>query len=276
MTQGNGHLGGRFIFGGGAPRSGTGLVQNILDSHPQIYGGPEFGRTPTLVELYKKMCMGGGVDFFYPPSQMTEWIRELFCRIFLPHAVRNGAEWISEMTPFNVMVFSDLMDLFPEARFVLVIRDPRAVVSSLLQVAERARQKGNPPPGVAATLQDAMQCVLTCAVRSQEALRKDSSRVIIVQYENLVQNPEREIKSLSASLGVEFFPEMLHPGEKKHDAEIALDGVWYDRQMFYRDPDPSEIDKWKRLLTPEQQRLVTTLFQQVRWFQELGYCFNLE
>ena len=43
--------GSRFIFVGGAPRSGTTLVQNMLDSHPDILGGPEFIHIPDIINL---------------------------------------------------------------------------------------------------------------------------------------------------------------------------------------------------------------------------------
>ena len=42
MTNQRWGEGERLIFIGGSPRSGTTLIQNILDSHPEIAGGPEF------------------------------------------------------------------------------------------------------------------------------------------------------------------------------------------------------------------------------------------
>lgn len=45
----------RYILVGGAPRSGTTLLQNILDSHPDIVGGPEFMHLRDFVELRKTL-----------------------------------------------------------------------------------------------------------------------------------------------------------------------------------------------------------------------------
>ena len=45
----------RFVFIGGSPRSGTTLVQNILDSHPVICGGPEFHHLPDIMNLRKAL-----------------------------------------------------------------------------------------------------------------------------------------------------------------------------------------------------------------------------
>ncbi|MGB0109821.1 MAG: sulfotransferase, partial [Terriglobales bacterium] len=45
----------RLIFVGGSPRSGTTLVQRVLDCHPEIYGGPEFDFVPPIVDLFQEM-----------------------------------------------------------------------------------------------------------------------------------------------------------------------------------------------------------------------------
>jgi hypothetical protein len=41
----------RHIFVGGAPRSGTTLVQRILGAHSLVYAGPEFDLVPEIIRL---------------------------------------------------------------------------------------------------------------------------------------------------------------------------------------------------------------------------------
>ena len=48
-------FGQRYIFIGGVPRSGTTLLQNMLDSHPDILGLPEFIHLPEIMALRKNM-----------------------------------------------------------------------------------------------------------------------------------------------------------------------------------------------------------------------------
>ena len=53
----------QFIFVGGAARSGTTLVQNILDSYPYIIGGPEFRNIPSIIKLRNELheSIAGGI-----------------------------------------------------------------------------------------------------------------------------------------------------------------------------------------------------------------------
>ena len=49
---------GRLVFVGGSPRSGTTLVQGVLNHHLKVYGGPEFDFIPSIAELYQKLLRG--------------------------------------------------------------------------------------------------------------------------------------------------------------------------------------------------------------------------
>ena len=68
---------GRLIFVGGSPRSGTTLVQRILDCHPEIYGGPEFDFVPSIVDLFQTMrkSIGSGrIDAFLDDASVTFYL----------------------------------------------------------------------------------------------------------------------------------------------------------------------------------------------------------
>ena len=111
----------RFIFVGGAPRSGTTLVQNMLDSHPEIVGGPEFLHLYEIVRLRNSMAESirkGWITEFCALETMEQAVAELIARLLLPLADRQGAALLSEKSPPNVLVFAELLELFPQARNV--------------------------------------------------------------------------------------------------------------------------------------------------------------
>ncbi len=135
----------RLVFVGGAPRSGTTLVQNMLDSHPLIFGGPEFLHIPDLLELRKKFHYSISVDYisvFCSKDEVDRFLVSWVESLFLPLADKENCDLYSEKTPENVLVFSEMIEIFSQSHFIQVIRDPRAIVSSMQQVKRRAVQKG--------------------------------------------------------------------------------------------------------------------------------------
>ncbi|NIA09336.1 MAG: hypothetical protein GWP10_06315 [Nitrospiraceae bacterium] len=111
----------RLIFVGGAPRSGTTLVQNMLDSHPDILGGPEFLHIPHIINLRKGLQHSierEWIDLICSYDDVDKAICLLIECLLLPLADRHGCKFLSEKTPENVLVFSELISLFPGARFI--------------------------------------------------------------------------------------------------------------------------------------------------------------
>ena len=155
----------RLIFIGGSPRSGTTLLQNMLDSHPLILGGPEFLHLQDIVDLRRRLHSSitkGWIDIICTREDVDSYIIELIEKLFLPLADKNQCEFYSEKSPDNILVFSELIDLFPEAHFIQVIRDPRAIVSSMQQVKKRAIDKGVKPPYFTANLSASIAYVKKC------------------------------------------------------------------------------------------------------------------
>lgn len=156
-------IGDRMIIVGGSPRSGTTITQAILDSHPQIFGGPEFDRLPEIArtrgQLLESLAAGRIVEFCDRDSINASFGR-LIESLLYPAMHRHGATYISEKTPWNVLEFDALLEMLPGAKFVEVVRDPRAVVNSMLKVAERYRRKGLEPPDVIASLNSSIQTLI--------------------------------------------------------------------------------------------------------------------
>lgn len=66
-------------------------------------------------------------------------------KIFLPLADAGNTKFYSEKTPGNVLIFDELLEIFPKARCFHVVRDPRGTVSSMLEVGKRALKQGKKP-----------------------------------------------------------------------------------------------------------------------------------
>lgn len=263
----------RLIFVGGAPRSGTTMVQNILDSHPDICGGPEFDRVPDIVTLRNKLrssVESERISAFCAAEDIDREVGLFIERLLLPYAEKQGCGLISEKTPWNALVFRELLEIFPRARFIFCVRDPRAVVSSMLEVGKRAQKKGTRGPRFTRTVYSAVNVIKNSNEAGFDAA-EFSDRVLTMVYERLVVDPEEETKRLCDFLGVTWSAEMLRSGEKKHEGEKVLDGIWYDREMYNSNPDPGRMHGWQKQLSPIQRVAVSDAFSKDGYLKRLNY-----
>ena len=270
----------RLIFLGGSPRSGTTLVQNMLDSHPDVVGGPEFLHLPDIAELYSKLNISvgkGWIDLFCDAESLRREIRELVMRFLLPLADAQGARYLSEKTPENVLAFPLLAELFPESKFLFVVRDPRATVASQLAVGERARSKGEQPAHFTTDVMSSARYVRACLSKGFRAVKEAPDRVYTLVYERLVQEPEAQARQLCEFLGLPWADELLRPGEKQHLGEAAItsasNNIWYDKDTYYSNPNTASLEKWRSQLSPAQQLIVNREFHNNADLKALGYEF---
>ena len=242
----------RLVFVGGAPRSGTTLVQNMLDCHPEILGGPEFLNLDRIVEVRNRIqgfIARGSIDAFCSAPEADRLFARLIEDLLLPLADRHGARLLSEKTPSNALVFLELLELFPAARCVFVLRDPRAVVASMLEVGARAEAQNHRAPAWTHSLPAAVEHVRRCLIRGFAAADARPDRVHLVAYEALVTDPEAETRRLCAFLGLPWTAAMLAPSRQAHLGETPITSasrnLWYQPASFRRDPDPGGMHKWK-------------------------------
>jgi protein-tyrosine sulfotransferase len=276
------HDGDRFIFIGGSPRSGTTIVQNMLDSHPSIFGGPEFLHIPEIISLRDRLHRSVSlhyIDQFCSHDEVDAHIRALIESFLLPMVEQHGTWLFSEKTPANVLAFLGLAELWPRARFIHVVRDPRAIVSSMLEVGARAARQGFELQAFTRDIDAAISYVQKCFDAGFEAARREPKRVLTLVYEALVQEPERETRKLCAFLGIDWNAAMITPAAHKHAGERAITvhshEVWYDVERYYSNPNTDSLDRWKTRLTPSQQTMVCKAFQSNEDLSRLGYDLSI-
>lgn len=279
----NNSLGDRIIIIGGAPRSGTTLLQNMLDSHPDIIGGPEFLHLPDIVLLQKKIHASidkEWIDLFCSKEASNRYIGKLIESFLLPLLGRYDGRFLCEKTPGNILVFSELLHILPHAKFIFVIRDPRATIASMLEVGEKSRKKGIPPAEFTKNLDSASRYVYKCIGAGFSAADENKGRVLIVRYEDLVTAPKKESNKICGFLGIDWDQAMSMPSRVKHLGEKAItvksNEIWYDKNMYNSDPHTKSIDKWKNLLSASQQISIQDTFGNNDRLKNLGYKINTD
>jgi tetratricopeptide (TPR) repeat protein len=113
------------IFIVGMPRSGTTLVEQILASHPHVFGAgeiPEFGR------IVESVCEPAGASGAFPevvPSLGVARLREIGERyVAAPRAIAPAAARVTNKMPGNFRLIGLIHLVLPNARVIHVRRDP--------------------------------------------------------------------------------------------------------------------------------------------------------
>lgn len=123
------------VFVGGMPRSGTTLMRAMLDAHPDVRCGEETRVIPRVLgmrsqweksPLEKRRLDEAGVTREVIDSAIKAFILEIMAK----HGP--AASHLCNKDPFTLKSSIYLSQLFPHAKFILMVRDGRAVVHSII------------------------------------------------------------------------------------------------------------------------------------------------
>ena len=270
-----GEAGERMVFVGGAPRSGTTLLQNMLDSHPDIFGGPELMHLQAIMRLRDQLLItdrNGWTREFYTSDGVDRMIGNMVEELLLPLADRHDARLIAEKTPVNVLVFEDLLALLPGSRCIHIVRDPRAVVASMLRAGKRLRgtelERTAPRDAevraFTTSVRTAIAYVQRCHRAGLAAAEAAPDRLLTVHYERLVSDPAGETRRLCAFLDVPWSEAMLRPADSRHAGETQMTagfgGYFHDAASFRRNPDLKAATRWRTDLTRLQKATIVSSY----------------
>jgi hypothetical protein len=199
-------------------------------------------------------------------QEAFEWIGDFSSLYFARVAQRQpGARIILEKTPGHALCGSDILRVFPESYFIHVIRDPRAVVTSL-RAASRSWGTDWAPGQIA----DATAMWENHINKAQE-IGALTPQYYEMFYENLHMTCTEEIMRLFEWLG-----EPINCGQARTYAEnCAIDNMRpgttpakykkLDKQFFRR----GQVDSWRWELSATEIAIVERLTK--KQMAKLGY-----
>jgi hypothetical protein len=218
----------KFFFVCGPPKAGTTWVQHILDAHPRISctGEGHFHTKVTLpfIEMMREYnrwqlsvddLVYQGRSTYSPISraEMVDVIRAHIRWLLLRRAIAQEVTWVGDKTPGYTETLADMHGLFPEARFVHVIRDPRDVAVSRL--FQRARTAANPEIAVPGdplyyqTVEEVAEQWHLGAARVKAFCRACPGVLHELRYEDLLQAFRGTVRLLLEFFAVELSPETI-------------------------------------------------------------------
>ena len=162
---------------------------------------------------------------------------------------------LGEKTPTHFNYIPKLLEWFPEARIIHTFRDPRAILASELKKMRKKGKEGpkrllRSVPGwmlepfeLPAELIHTTRSWLDAARWHTYCEERYPKNYTLVRFEDLVTEPEREIRRLCGFLNLPFKQEMV--------TEVHVVGSGYQPQHRGAPGfDTSALDRWKTSLHP--------------------------
>lgn len=241
------------------PRSGTTLLEHVLDAHPRLRSMDE---QPFLQQAIATLEASGG---HYPermgamtPRQVAA-AREHYWSLVRRRVRLRPGEQLIDKNPLNVLRLPAIARLFPHARTVLAIRHPCDVMLSCFMQHFRAE--------FAWHCRD-LDTLALAFHRSFEFWYQQAAilrpAVLEVHYESLVADFERHVRELAAFLELPWTDALLAPSEHAH-ARGFISSPSYAQVL--QPVHSGSVGRWRAY-----ERHFTSVLGQVRpWLERWGY-----
>ena len=202
------------VFICGFPSSGTDLLKNIMNAHSDISISGEFPFLPKIAnnysskipasEIIKLIAELKKIDVYnnfgnssFDVSQLGKKPEYLLSDIYASMLNNNTITWKGNKTPQNTENLDKLKILFPDAKFILIVRDVRDICLS-------AQKKWGKDKNLwAAKWNERM-------LKGYELLNNlNQNEVLIIKYESLLKNLYYELQRICSFLNLKYQSSML-------------------------------------------------------------------
>ncbi|TIV52470.1 MAG: sulfotransferase, partial [Mesorhizobium sp.] len=223
------------IFVVGMPRSGTTLVEQIIASHPQVYGAGELNILKTAVGKQFPMSMPGGF-----PGGIADMPDKAFAEagqayLDMLHSRYPGYRHVTDKMPGNFMLVGFLHMMLPKAKIVHCARDAAATCLSIFKVHFRGdSHRYGYDLGELADFHNLYTDIMAHWHKVLPGVVHD------VRYEDFVADQEGQTRALTAYLGLPWDDKVLSFHET--DRPVRTASAAQVRQPMYQ----GSVDLWKR------------------------------
>mgnify|MGYP003869160255 CR=1 FL=1 len=243
------------IIIGGCPRSGTTLLRTMLGSHPNICAGPELAMTMQASEaaintwnrIGERAKTAYGLedgDFARAYGKSVEHILEIIRQ-------KKGKPRIADKMPQSVQHFPTLCWMLPDSPLIHIIRDGRDVACSIYNYeVEMKDDNGN-------IMEFAKDPVVGCNywkwITGRGMILRDhpcSDRYYEIFYENLVRDPEKEMRKLLKFINEPWSDQVLDYFKTEQNVPE------YTHKNVLNPPSTKSIGKWKKQLSKKQKKRI--------------------
>jgi len=255
------------IFIGGMPRSGTTLMRAILDAHPDVRCGEETRVIPRILGLKTQWMRSEKESKRLIEAGLTDDVLNSAIASFILEVIAKHAEpapRLCNKDPFTLKSTLDLKKMFPNSQFLLLVRDGRAVVHSIMS-------RGVTISGF--DLKNFRNCLekWNAAMENMymQCRKAGPSSCMPVYYEQLVLHPEPVIRRILKFLNIPWNEIVLHHEELiNKPGGISLSKIERSTDQVIKPINLEALTKWVSSV-PEDVK--ANIRQIAPMLEKLGY-----
>jgi hypothetical protein len=241
----------RLLFLIGSPRTGSTLLARMLGAHSEIHAPAEPHLLTPIAHLgyfasvgqapYDPIITQGAIRALVEdlPGREDSYVEALraYCdRLYSGLLAASDAPYLLDKTPAYALVLDFAVRLYPEARYIVLTRNPLAIWSSYVE----SFFDGDHP--VAHAHNPRLERYRPPLARVQ---REKPAPVCHVRYEELVENPELHLRKICEFVGLDFEPGMVDYGSRPENQVKTAAGLG-DPITVARESRPTtgSVAKW--------------------------------
>ena len=227
----------RPVFLLGFPRSGTTLLERVLDAHPDIVTLEE---QETLIDLHTSYLAddGGLARLTHADADALTQLRTRYVARVESLVPDRGARTVVDKLPLNTALLPAIHRVFPDARILFAVRDPRGVVLSCFMQNFTLNAAMAQFLELESTVRY-YHAVMSLGLEALDALPIDAHQV---RYEAVVDDLEGEARRALEFLGLTWDPGVLRYRDAAPHRRVRTPSYDQVDRPIYRDA----IGRWRR------------------------------
>lgn len=243
----------------GFPRSGTTLLEQVLAAHAGVVALEE---QENFADAVGSLLLAPGALERWaalPPSELTAHRRAYWQRVHAGLGRPHDRRLLVDKLPLNLVLLPLIHRLFPDARIILALRDPRDAVLSCY----RSRFAMNPAMFQFLSLDTAARYYDAVMGLADAARGKLPLTVHEVRYEDVVNDLRATAGKLVEFLGLPWNDDLMNPAATARRRQIRTPSASQVVQPLYR----TSIGQWRNF----EPQLTPILPQLEHWVRRYDY-----
>ncbi|MBL86698.1 MAG: hypothetical protein CMO82_08590 [Winogradskyella sp.] len=253
------------------------MLQQLILSNGKIVSSPEPWQMLSLIHTFKITENKEGFNPNYASINFTRYLSELKGGLLdYKHNIKNLAlklygdrvedgQYFLDKTPRYYHIIEELYDMFPEAKFVFLVRNPLSVFASILDY----NFKGDFIEFLKSS--DRLDDLFLAPKFIQRSIERHEN-AILIRYEDIVKTTNKTLKNLFDYLGF----------EQSIKKEYKIQGAFSNSQHVdtkslnkHNEPVESYLDSWKSVIDTKQKKKLAKQYLKKLGLDNPYFNYNL-